>query len=88
MPGFLVLKKSRPRPPELTWWQKVKYAVTFDWHELTRDRFPYPDLVVIENWEMCERDVFLFGTPDFDRHIRYEEDLANIPDPSEASDEG
>jgi len=75
IPGKLVLMSERPQPPVLPLHTKAWLLLTLQWEELTRDLFPYPDLVVVENWDMGERDVYLFGSPAFDEHVCYEEDL-------------
>lgn len=75
LPGRLVLMSDRPSVPPRTLWERAKLLLTLHWDELTRNRVPYPDLVVVENWGMGNRDVYLFGTPEFDAHICYEEDL-------------
>lgn len=75
VPGKLVLKRPRPRAPELTLWEKVKFILKLEWDEVTRPRYPYPDMVVVENWAMHARDVYLLGSPDFKKHVVYEEDL-------------
>lgn len=85
LPGKLVLKTSKPQPPRLGFWQKLRHIFRFEWAELTRIRYPYPDMVVVENWEMHSRDVYLFGTPEFHNHVVYEEDLDENP---KAFDEG
>lgn len=74
-PGKLVLMRQRPRPPVRSLRSKLQLLVTLQWDELRRKLVPYPDLVVVENWGMGDRDIYLFGTPDFDKYVCYEEDL-------------
>lgn len=74
-PGKLVLKSPKPLPPPLSFWEKIKHFLLLEWRELGRPRYPYPDLVVVENWSMHARDVYLYGTQDFDDHVAYEEDF-------------
>jgi hypothetical protein len=72
-PRSLVLWRPRPQPPVRSFWCKFKLLVSLDWHELLRVPVPCPDLVVIES--LLRRDTYLFGTPAFDEHVCYEEDL-------------